>query len=125
MCGFCRGISKDGATGPGRGARWQGRVHPGDQSVCGHSQSNDDQLPANQTEKAQPVLERMMEDAMAGRVRAVAVVAIDRLRRSMLGILQIVDRFARAGVVVVSIREPWVDTGGPMGESKRSPKVAV
>ncbi|WP_143076224.1 recombinase family protein [Stigmatella erecta] len=102
------------------GAQWQGRVHPGDQSVRGHSQSNDDQLLANQTEKARPVLERIIEDVMAGRVRAVAGVAIDRLGRSMLGILQVVDRLARAGVVVVSIREPWVDTGGTMGEILRA-----
>ncbi len=32
----------------------------------------------------------------------------------MLGILQTVDSLARANVTVVSLREPWLDLGGPV-----------
>jgi putative DNA-invertase from lambdoid prophage Rac len=64
--------------------------------------------------KRRPVLERMLEDAMRGQVSAIGVVALDRLGRSMLGILQTVDALARANVTVVSLREPWLDLGGPV-----------
>ncbi|SEU36923.1 recombinase family protein [Stigmatella erecta] len=64
--------------------------------------------------KHRPVLERMLDDAKRGRVSAIAVVALDRLGRSMLGILQTVDSLARANVTVVSLRETWLDLGGPV-----------
>ncbi|WP_263437234.1 recombinase family protein [Stigmatella hybrida] len=56
----------------------------------------------------------MLDDAKCGRVSSIAVVALDRLGRSMLGILQTVDSLARANVTVVSLREPWLDLGGPV-----------
>ena len=64
--------------------------------------------------KARPVLDRMLADARAGRVRAVLVWALDRLQRSMIGSLQTVLELDRIGVPVVSVREPWLDTSGPV-----------
>jgi len=64
--------------------------------------------------KARPVLDRMLTDARAGRVRAILVWALDRLRRSMVGSIQSVLECDRIGVPVISVREPWLDTSGPV-----------
>jgi DNA invertase Pin-like site-specific DNA recombinase len=64
--------------------------------------------------KARPVMERMLADARAGRVRAILVWALDRLHRSMIGSIQTVLECDRIGVPVVSVREPWLDTSGPV-----------
>jgi putative DNA-invertase from lambdoid prophage Rac len=64
--------------------------------------------------KARPVLDRMLADARAGRVRAIIVWALDRLHRSMLGAIQTVLECDRISVPVISIREPWLDTSGPV-----------
>ena len=64
--------------------------------------------------KARPVMERMIADARAGRVRAILVWALDRLHRSMVGSIQTVLECDRIGVPVVSVREPWLDTAGPV-----------
>jgi len=64
--------------------------------------------------KARPVYERMMADARAGRVQAVAVVALDRLHRSMTGAINTVLELDRIGVPVMSVREGWLDTQGPV-----------
>jgi DNA invertase Pin-like site-specific DNA recombinase len=64
--------------------------------------------------KHRPVFERMMEAARKGEVRAVAVVALDRLGRSMLGVLRTVDALTQVGCTVTSLREPWLDTAGPL-----------
>ena len=64
--------------------------------------------------KARPVFERMMHDARAGRVQAVAVVALDRLHRSMQGAISTVLELDRLGVPVLSVREGWLDTSGPV-----------
>ena len=40
--------------------------------------------------------------------------SLDRLHRSMLGALQTVLDLDRIGVQVVSLREPWLDTGSPV-----------
>jgi putative DNA-invertase from lambdoid prophage Rac len=63
--------------------------------------------------KTRPVLEQLLRDAHRGEVQAVAVWAIDRLARSMVGALDVVLRLDRAGVRVLSVREPWLDTDGP------------
>ncbi|NBD09642.1 recombinase family protein [Corallococcus silvisoli] len=63
--------------------------------------------------KARPVFDSLMADAKAGRVRAVVVVALDRLGRSMSGVIATVRELDRVGCVVVSLRESWLDTGGP------------
>jgi putative DNA-invertase from lambdoid prophage Rac len=64
--------------------------------------------------KARPVLDRMLADVRAGRVHAVAVWALDRLHRSMVGSIQTVLECDRLGVPVLSVREPWLDTSGPV-----------
>lgn len=64
--------------------------------------------------KARPVYERMMGDARAGRVQAVAVVALDRLHRSMVGAVNTVLELDRIGVSVLSVREGWLDANGPV-----------
>jgi DNA invertase Pin-like site-specific DNA recombinase len=64
--------------------------------------------------KARPVLERMLADVRAGRVQAVAVWALDRLHRSMTGAINTVLELDRLGVQVLSVREGWLDTSGPV-----------
>jgi DNA invertase Pin-like site-specific DNA recombinase len=64
--------------------------------------------------KARPVLDRMLSDVRAGRVRAVAVWALDRLHRSMTGAINTVLELDRLGAPVLSVREGWLDTSGPV-----------
>ncbi|ACG74296.1 resolvase domain protein [Anaeromyxobacter sp. K] len=64
--------------------------------------------------KARPVLDRLLADARAGRLAAVAVWALDRLHRSMIGAIQVVLELDRLNVRVVSVREPWLDTDSPV-----------
>jgi putative DNA-invertase from lambdoid prophage Rac len=61
--------------------------------------------------KARPAFDRLMRDAEAGRFDAVVIWALDRLGRSMIGNLNTVLELDRLGVQVISIREPWLDTG--------------
>lgn len=63
--------------------------------------------------KARPVFDRMLADVRAGRVHAVACVALDRLHRSMTGAINTVLECDRLGVPVLSVREGWLDTSGP------------
>jgi DNA invertase Pin-like site-specific DNA recombinase len=64
--------------------------------------------------KARPVLDRLLADVRAGRVAAVAVWALDRLHRSMTGAINAVLELDRLGVPVLSVREGWLDTSGPV-----------
>lgn len=64
--------------------------------------------------KRRPVLERLMMDARTGRIHAVVVWALDRLDRSMHGVVTRVLELDRLGVQVISVREPWLDTAGPV-----------
>jgi DNA invertase Pin-like site-specific DNA recombinase len=64
--------------------------------------------------KARPVLDKMLADVRAGRVHAVAVWALDRLHRSMTGAINTVLELDRLGVPVLSVREGWLDTSGPV-----------
>jgi putative DNA-invertase from lambdoid prophage Rac len=64
--------------------------------------------------KARPVMDRMLADVRAGRVAAVAVWALDRLHRSMTGAINTVLELDRLGVPVLSVREGWLDTSGPV-----------
>jgi hypothetical protein len=61
--------------------------------------------------KVRPVLDRLMLDARAGKVRGVVVWALDRLDRNMVACILRVVELDRLGVPVVSVREPWLDTG--------------
>ncbi len=64
--------------------------------------------------KARPVMHRMLTDARAGKVWAILVWALDRLHRSIVGSIQTVLECDRIGVPVISVREPWLDTSGPV-----------
>jgi putative DNA-invertase from lambdoid prophage Rac len=64
--------------------------------------------------KVRPVLDRLLADARAGRIAAVAIWALDRLHRSMVGAIQVVLELDRLNVRVVSVREPWLDTDSPV-----------
>jgi site-specific DNA recombinase len=61
-----------------------------------------------------PALKRLMADIEAGRLDIVVVYKMDRLSRSMLGFLQMVETFGRRNVTVVSITESF-DTRTSMG----------
>ncbi len=56
----------------------------------------------------------MFADPRAGRVHAVAVWALDRLHRSMTAAIMTVLELDRLGVPVLSVREGWLDTRGPV-----------
>lgn len=64
--------------------------------------------------KQRPGFERMMKLAHAGKCQVVVCWALDRLGRSMIGNLQTVLELDRFGVQVVSMREPWLTTDGPV-----------
>jgi DNA invertase Pin-like site-specific DNA recombinase len=56
-----------------------------------------------------PELAKLLEDCRRGRVKAVAVVALDRLTRSVRTLLRLFEDFDRWGVQAVSLRESWTD----------------
>ena len=64
--------------------------------------------------KYRPEWERLKAAAHRGEFKAVVIFAIDRLGRSMVGNVQEILDLDRLGVEVVSVREPWLDTGGPV-----------
>lgn len=77
------------------------------------------ELVATYTEKesaAKPrdEFERMMRDARAGHFGVLVVWAVDRFGRSMLGNLTAIRELERVGVDVISARESWLDTTGPV-----------
>lgn len=57
-----------------------------------------------------PELKRLREDCRRGRVRVVAVVALDRLARSSRTVLDFFRDADRWGVQVVSLRESWSES---------------
>jgi len=64
--------------------------------------------------KRRPVFDRVLADARAGKVQAVVCWAIDRLHRSMQGSINTVLELDRLGVRILSVRESWLDTSGPV-----------
>lgn len=64
--------------------------------------------------RARPEFKAMMDAAHRGDFDVLLVWSLDRLGRSMTGNLQAVLDLDRCGVEVVSVREPWLDTGGPV-----------
>jgi DNA invertase Pin-like site-specific DNA recombinase len=60
-----------------------------------------------------PVFQELMRDAHGGKFGVLLISAIDRLGRSMSGNCAALLQFERAGIRVVSAREPWLDSGGP------------
>lgn len=60
---------------------------------------------------------RMMADAQRGEFGAVVVWAMDRFGRGgVAAISDAVGRLDRAGVALVSVQEPWLDTASPVRE---------
>ncbi len=64
------------------------------------------------TARARPEYDKMMRDAHCGEFDVLVVWALDRFGRSMVGNLQAVLDLDRCGVEVISVNEPWLDTGG-------------
>jgi DNA invertase Pin-like site-specific DNA recombinase len=64
--------------------------------------------------KVRPEFDRMLKAAHAGKFDVLLVWSLDRFGRSMVGNLQTVLELDRIGVKVVSVQEPWLDTGGPV-----------
>jgi DNA invertase Pin-like site-specific DNA recombinase len=64
--------------------------------------------------RTRPGLERALLDAHTGRYKVLVVWALDRLSRDgASGALRIIERLEAAGVALVSVREPCLDTAGP------------
>jgi putative DNA-invertase from lambdoid prophage Rac len=66
--------------------------------------------------KRRPQFEHMMAAAAAGEFGVLVVWALDRFGRSMAGNINDLLALDKLGVKVVSVREPWLDTGGPVRE---------
>jgi putative DNA-invertase from lambdoid prophage Rac len=64
--------------------------------------------------KQRPGFERVMKLAHEGKASVIIVWALDRMGRSMIGNLQAVLELDRLGLQVVSMREPWLQTDGPV-----------
>ncbi len=58
-------------------------------------------------------LAAMLADAHRGAFEVLIIWALDRLGRSMFETIAAVQKLDRAHVELVSVREPWLDTGGP------------
>jgi DNA invertase Pin-like site-specific DNA recombinase len=65
------------------------------------------------TRRARPQLDRMLDHLRAGDV--IVVTRLDRLARSILDLLNIVERVREAGAGLRSLAEPWADTTTPAG----------
>jgi DNA invertase Pin-like site-specific DNA recombinase len=63
-----------------------------------------------------PGLDELMRDARRGKFDVVLVWAFDRIARSVMHFLQVLDELNRLNVEFVSFREQ-VDTGGPLGRA--------
>ncbi|MFI5301281.1 MAG: recombinase family protein [Polyangiales bacterium] len=64
--------------------------------------------------KTRPQYAQLLKDAKRGHFDVIVIWAIDRLGRSMVGNLTDIIELDRVGVQVVSVREGWLDTGGPV-----------
>jgi len=64
--------------------------------------------------KHRPIFEQMLKDARRGKLTVLVLWSLDRFGRSMVGNLQDVLELDRLGITVVSVKETWLDTGGPV-----------
>jgi putative DNA-invertase from lambdoid prophage Rac len=64
--------------------------------------------------KQRDQFDRMRTDAHAGRFDVLVVRALDQLPQSVAGAMQTILDLDRLGVDVLSVREPWLDTRGPV-----------
>ncbi|HEV2318022.1 MAG TPA: recombinase family protein [Thermoplasmata archaeon] len=63
-----------------------------------------------------PGLDQLMRDARRGRFDVLLVWAFDRIARSVVHFLQVLDELNHLGIEFVSFREQ-IDTGGPLGRA--------
>ena len=63
-----------------------------------------------------PGLDQLMADARRGRFDVVLIWAFDRIARSVVHFLQVLDELNHLGIEFVSFREQ-IDTGGPLGRA--------
>ena len=66
------------------------------------------------TAKHRPAWEALRAGAHRGDFEVVVVAAIDRIGRSLAGNVQEILALDQLGVEVVSVREPWLSTQGPV-----------
>ena len=64
--------------------------------------------------KHRPGYLQMMKDAKRGSFDVLVIWALDRFGRSMVGNLQDLLELDRVGVQIISVRESWLDTSGPV-----------
>lgn len=65
---------------------------------------------------ARPAFQRMMRQAQARQFDYIIVHKLDRFSRSLSDVVKNVALLKKAGVGLVSVSEPWVDTTTPQGE---------
>lgn len=63
--------------------------------------------------KHRAAFDKMLVDAHAGKFDVLLIWSLDRFGRSMVGNLNAVLELDRIGVQVISVREGWLDSGGP------------
>jgi DNA invertase Pin-like site-specific DNA recombinase len=65
--------------------------------------------------ESRPQLDRLMDDARAGRFQVLAVWKLDRLGRSLVHLLRVLDELTGLGIEFVSIKDSGIDTTTPAG----------
>jgi DNA invertase Pin-like site-specific DNA recombinase len=63
-----------------------------------------------------PAYESMMADARAGAFDVLVIWALDRFGRSMFGIINDTRELAKLDIGVVSVKDTWLNTEGPLRE---------
>jgi len=64
--------------------------------------------------KRRPVFAEMIDHARRGEHPAIVVWSLDRVHRNMGALVAQLEELDRLGVRLLSVREPWLDTGDPM-----------
>jgi DNA invertase Pin-like site-specific DNA recombinase len=64
---------------------------------------------------SRPALDRLLEEAQAGKFELVAIWKLDRLARSVTHLLNMTESFNQWGVGLISLRDAHVDTTTPTG----------
>lgn len=64
---------------------------------------------------SRPALDQLRADVKRGRVDVVVVWKLDRLGRSLLDLVHVLDELTRSGVGFVSARDPGIDTTTALG----------
>ena len=60
--------------------------------------------------RSRPGFDQMLEDARRGKFEVLLVWAIDRIGRSMYGVINTFLELEKSGITVISHQEPWTDT---------------